>query len=81
MASASLGLAEIEAMIGDAEAEIVALRHRLACDGGPALDPTDPLDELSCLEIWLRALRRTRTRMLLGMPELEALPAKPRWLH
>jgi hypothetical protein len=43
--------------------------------------PTDPLDELSCLEIWLRALRRTRTRMLLGMPELEALPAKPRWLH
>jgi hypothetical protein len=81
MASAPLGLAEIEAMIGDAEAEIVALRHRLACDGGPAPDPTDPLDELSCLEIWLRALRRTRTRMLLGMPGLEALPAKPRWLH
>jgi hypothetical protein len=81
MASAPLGLAEIEAMIGDAEAEIVALRHRLACDGGPTPDPTDPLDELSCLEIWLRALRRTRTRMLLGMPELEALPAKPRWLH
>jgi hypothetical protein len=79
MASAPLGLAEIEAMIGDAEAEIVALRDRLACDGGPAPDPTDPLDELSCLEIWLRALRRTR--MLLGMPELEALPAKPRWLH
>jgi hypothetical protein len=79
MASAPLGLAEIEAMIGDPEAEIVALRHCLACDGGPTPDPTDPLDELSCLEIWLRALRRTR--MLLGMPELEALPAKPRWLH
>ncbi len=51
MASAPLGLAEIEAMIGDAEVEIVALRHRLACDGGPTPDPTDPLDELSCLEI------------------------------
>jgi hypothetical protein len=81
MATAPLGLSEIEAMIADAESQIVALRLRLARDVGPMRDPTDPLDKLSCLEIWLRALRRTRTRMLLGLPETELPPAGPAWLH
>ena len=81
MASAPLGLAEIEAMIADAEARIVALRRYPARDGGPVRDPADPLDKLSCLEIWLRALCRTRMQMLLGMPETELPAARPSWLH
>ncbi len=59
----SLELAEIEAMIARAEAELSALRFRLGREGR-AVDPSDPFDPVHCLEIWLAALYATRARLL-----------------
>ena len=56
-------LAEIEALIAQAEAELAALRRRLGQDGRPP-DPSDPFDPVGCLEIWLAALYATRAGLL-----------------
>ena len=56
------GLAEVEAMIGDAEAELEAVRRRLE-RRGRVPDPSDPADPVACLEIWLAALRAHRARL------------------
>jgi hypothetical protein len=46
-------------MIGDAEAELEAVRRRLERQGRVP-DPSDPADPVACLEIWLAALRAHR---------------------
>ncbi len=56
-------LAEIEALIARAEAELAELARGLEQDGhGP--DPSDPFDPVGCLEIWLRALRDRRDELV-----------------
>ena len=57
-------LADIEALIELAEDELKALRLRSRRDGGPPPDPSDPFDPISCLEIWLAALRGRRAELL-----------------
>jgi hypothetical protein len=54
-------LASIEALIERAEHELKAVKLRLKENGGPPSDPSDPV---SCLEIWLAALRGRRTELL-----------------
>ena len=56
-------LAEIEALIAEAEAELAVLRQRLEC-GSRAPDPSDPFNPVGCLEIWLAALYATRAGLL-----------------
>ena len=61
----ALDLTEVEAMIGDAEAELEAVRRRLERQGrvpdpSDPSDPSDPADPVACLEIWLAALRAHR---------------------
>ena len=55
-------LARIEALIEQAENRLKALR--LKRNGGPPSDPSDPFDPISCLEIWLAALRGRRADLL-----------------
>jgi hypothetical protein len=57
-------LAEIEALIEQAEHELQGLRARFTRNGGPPLDPSDPADPISCLEIWLAALCGRRAILL-----------------
>ena len=57
-------LASIEALIEQAEKELKALKLRLGRNGGPPPDPSDPSEPVSCLEIWLAALRERRTELL-----------------
>jgi hypothetical protein len=57
-------LASIEALIEQAEKELKALKLRLGRNGGPPPDPSDPSDPVSCLEIWLAALRGRRAALL-----------------
>ena len=56
-------LAEVEALIAEAEAELAVLRQHLEREGR-APDPSDPSDPTRCLEIWLRALRERRDDIL-----------------
>ena len=58
-------LAEVEALIAQAETELAVLRRSLEREGRP-LDPSDPCDPAGCLEIWLRALRERRDDLLRG---------------
>jgi hypothetical protein len=55
-------LARIEALIEQAEDKLKALR--LKGNGRPPSDPSDPFDPISCLEIWLAALRGRRADLL-----------------
>jgi len=55
-------LAEVEALIAQAETELAVLRRPLECEGRSP-DPSDPA---GCLEIWLRALREFRGDLLRG---------------
>jgi hypothetical protein len=57
-------LAIIEALIERAEDQLQALKLRLGRNGGPPPDPSDPSDPVSCLEIWLAALRGHRATLL-----------------
>ena len=57
-------LASIEALIEQAEHQLKAVKLRLKGNGGPPPDPSDPSDTVSCLEIWLAALRGRRTELL-----------------
>jgi hypothetical protein len=54
-----LELAEVEALIARAEAELATLRRRLGREGRVP-DPADPFDPVRCLEIWLAALYAAR---------------------
>jgi hypothetical protein len=54
-------LASIEALIEQAEHQLKAVKLRLKGNGGPSPDPSEPV---SCLEIWLAALRGRRTELL-----------------
>ena len=56
-------LAEVEALIAEAEAKLAVLRQHLECEGR-APGPSDPFDPVGCLEIWLRALRERRDDIL-----------------
>ena len=58
-------LAEVEALIAQAETELAVLRRPLECEGRSP-DPSDPFDPAGCLEIWLRALREFRGDLLRG---------------
>jgi hypothetical protein len=58
-------LAEVEALIAQAETELAVLRRPLEREGRPP-DPSDPFDPAGCLEIWLRALRERRDDLLRG---------------
>jgi hypothetical protein len=53
-------LAIIKALIERAEDQLKALKLRLGRNGGPPPDPSDPV---SCLEIWLAALRGRRAAL------------------
>jgi hypothetical protein len=57
-------LASIEALIEQAEHQLKAVKLRLKGNGGPPPDPSDPSEPVSCLEIWLAALRGRRTELL-----------------
>ena len=70
-------LREIEDMLAEAEAALMALGLHLGREGLVA-DPSDPLDPVGCLGIWLDALRRRRDELLRGG---EAGPSGPRRLH
>ena len=56
-------LAEVEALIAQAETELAVLRRPLEREGRFP-DPSDPFDPAGCLEIWLRALRERRDDLL-----------------
>jgi len=56
-------LAEVEALIAQAEAELAVLGRHPERDGR-APDPSDLFDPTGCLEIWLRALREHRDNIL-----------------
>lgn len=56
-------LAEVEALIAQAEAGLAVLRRRLEREGRTP-DPLDPSDPGGCLELWLRALRERRDDVL-----------------
>jgi hypothetical protein len=56
-------LAIIEALIEQAEHHLKALKLRLGRNGRPPPDPSDPSDPVSCLEIWLAALRGRRAAL------------------
>ncbi len=56
-------LAQIEAMIGQAEAELAAHRLRLKHEGRSP-NPSDPFDQVGCLKLWLAVLRRLRSEWL-----------------
>jgi hypothetical protein len=58
-------MAEVEALIAEAEAELAVLRRPLEREGRTP-DPSDPFDPAGCLEIWLRALRERRDDLLRG---------------
>ena len=58
-------LAEVEALVAQAEVELAVLRQRLEHEGRSP-DPSDPFDSVGCLEIWLRALRERRDDLLCG---------------
>jgi hypothetical protein len=58
-------LAEVEALIAQAETELAVLRRPLEREGRSP-DPSDPFDPAGCLEIWLRALREFRGDLLRG---------------
>ena len=72
-------LVAFDALITEAEAELARHKRRLEQAGGPAPAPSDPFDPISCLELWLKALRRCRAQRLLGVPA-EPMP-RPTWLH
>jgi hypothetical protein len=57
-------LDDVEALIEVAEDELAALRRHRQRDGGQPSNPSDPFDPVSCLEIWLAALRGRRTELL-----------------
>jgi hypothetical protein len=57
-------LASIEALIEQAEHELKSVKLRLGRNGGAPPDRSDPSDPVSCLEIWLAALRGRRTELL-----------------
>jgi hypothetical protein len=57
-------LAAIEALIEQAENELKALRLRPQPEGRPPPDRSDPFDPISCLEIWLAALKGHRAQLL-----------------
>ena len=69
----SLELAEIEAMIVGAEAELVALKRRLGQECR-VTDPSDPFDPIRCLELWLCALYATRARLLQASGQVSSRP-------
>jgi hypothetical protein len=56
-------LAQIEALIEQAEDELEALRLRPKGSRGSA-HRSDPFDPISCLKIWLAALRGRRAELL-----------------
>ena len=56
-------LAQIEAMIGQAKAELAAHKLRLKCEGRSP-NPSDPFDQVGCLELWLAVLRQLRNDLL-----------------
>ncbi len=57
-------LADMEVLIERAESELEALRLRLHQEGRLPPDPSDPFDPITCLEIWLAALRGRRAELL-----------------
>jgi hypothetical protein len=57
-------LARIKALIEQAEHKLKALRCCFNGNGGPPPDRSDPSDPISCLEIWLAALRGRRAELL-----------------
>ena len=57
-------LAKIEALIEQSEDDLEALKRCRKGTGGPPPDPSDPSDPISCLEIWLAALRGRRAELL-----------------
>jgi hypothetical protein len=62
-------LAQIEAMIGQAEAQLAAHKLRLK-HGGRTPNPSDPFDQIGCLKLWLAVLRGLRND-LLRAPQVE----------
>jgi hypothetical protein len=56
-------LARIEAMIGQAEAQLAAHKVRLKREGRIP-NPSDPFDQVGCLELWLAVLRQLRDGLL-----------------
>ena len=71
-------LAEIQALIADAEGELMALELHLGREGLLA-DPSDPSDPVGCLRIWLAALRGRRDE--LRRDDGAAPPSGPARLH
>jgi hypothetical protein len=56
-------LAEIDALITGAEAELAALKLHIGRKGRVP-DPSDAFDPVGCLELWLAALYASRARLL-----------------
>ena len=56
-------LARIEAMIGQAEAQLAAHKVRIKREGRSP-NPSDPFDQVGCLELWLTVLRELRDGLL-----------------
>jgi hypothetical protein len=57
-------LAKIEALIEQAEEQLKALMLRSIGHGRQAGRRSDPSDPISCVEIWLAALRGRRAELL-----------------
>jgi hypothetical protein len=63
------------AEIAGAEAELGAVRRRLAREGR-APDPADPFDPVRCLEIWLVALYATRDGLMRSPGQAPSPPGR-----
>jgi hypothetical protein len=54
---------KIEALIGQAEAELAAHKRHLSLEGRSP-NPASSFDQIGCLELWLAALRDQRDLLL-----------------
>lgn len=68
-------LAEIEALIAKAEAELVVLTRAGAA---ASRDRADADDALACLELWLKALRARRDGLLGKLGQVPVGPGQGR---
>ena len=66
-------LAEVEALIAQAETELAVLGRFLEREGR-FFDPADPFDPVGCLEIWLAALYAARAGLLHASGQASSRP-------